>query len=192
MLRAWLGPFPGPVARMGVDLIRSDPQVSNPFSPTQQVWSTSYYEVSNATSSPVLYLQPQSSGTGQQGRCAPVYQQTFVGDGGICSRAAIRRQRGSGTEEAWVRRFWLGASQEPGPGIILHPGYTLISILRMHLVIPDGRIVVSLLVGGKTRTEHNYKHPMASMPSSLPQRVIQITCEIQDVRAALGPYTQVG
>lgn len=49
MLRAWLGPFPGPVARMGLDLIRSDPQFSNPFSPTQQVWSTSYnYEVANA------------------------------------------------------------------------------------------------------------------------------------------------
>lgn len=49
----------------------------------------------------------------------------------------MRRQRGSGTEEAWVERFWLGASQEPGPGIILHPEDTLISILilRMHLVI---------------------------------------------------------
>lgn len=136
VLRAWLGPFPGPVARMGVDLIRSDPQVSNPFSPTQQAWSTSYlynYEVSNATSSPV----PTAAVVGHRPArplcsCLPADVCT-VGDGSICSRAAIRRQRGSGTEEAWVRRFWLGASQEPGPGIILHPGYTLISILRMHL-----------------------------------------------------------
>ncbi|UKZ60393.1 uncharacterized protein TrAtP1_001673 [Trichoderma atroviride] len=138
-----------------------------------------------------LDLQPQPSGTGQQGRCAPVSQRTFVGDGSICSRAAIRRQRGSGTEEAWVRRFWLGASQEPGPGIILHPGFTLISILRMHLVMPDGRSLLSLLVRGNIRIEQNYKHPMALMPSCLPHRAIQIACEVPDVRAALGPYKQL-
>lgn len=43
-----LGAVPRASCKDGVDLIRSDPQFSNPFSPTQ-VWSTSYnYEVSNA------------------------------------------------------------------------------------------------------------------------------------------------
>lgn len=42
------------------------------------------------------------------------------------------------------------------------------------------------------RIEQNYKHPIALMPSSPPHRAIQITCEAQDVRAALGPYTQAG
>lgn len=99
-----VGPFPrGQLQGWGVDLIRSDPQFSNPFSPTQQVYGARATIMRYPMLPLHLYLQPQSSGTGQQGRRAPVYQRTFVGDGSISSRAAIRRQRGSGTEEAWVR-----------------------------------------------------------------------------------------